>query len=364
MNRRPLHIAFFGSSLVSAYWNGAATYYRGLISALHRRGHTITFFEPDAYDRQAHRDIPDPPYARSVVYPARTEKDVLEILGESQAADVIIKTSGVGVFDDLLEEAVLSLKKPDNLVLFWDVDAPATIERMHRDPQDPFRLLIPQYDMVFTYGGGEPVAKAYRELGARDCIPIYNALDPEVHHPVPRDDRFEALLGFMGNRMPDRESRVREFLFKPAEKLPEARFILGGNGWQQNAPELPNLNYIGHVYTRDHNAFNSTPVAVLNINRESMARFGYSPPTRVFEAAGAAACLITDDWVGIETFLEPGRECLVARNGDEVVEHLRALTPERARNIGRAAYSRILGSHTYDRRAAQVETHFHELIGD
>ena len=27
-------IAFFGSSLVSAYWNGAATYYRGIIHAL------------------------------------------------------------------------------------------------------------------------------------------------------------------------------------------------------------------------------------------------------------------------------------------------------------------------------------------
>jgi spore maturation protein CgeB len=67
--RRGLTIAFFGSSLVSAYWNGAATYYRGIIRALHDDGHRITFYEPDAYDRQAHRDIPDPPWARVVVYP-------------------------------------------------------------------------------------------------------------------------------------------------------------------------------------------------------------------------------------------------------------------------------------------------------
>ena len=33
-----LDIAFFGSSLVSAYWNGAATYYRGIIRALAERG--------------------------------------------------------------------------------------------------------------------------------------------------------------------------------------------------------------------------------------------------------------------------------------------------------------------------------------
>ena len=64
-----MNIAFFGSSLVSAYWNGAATYYRGIIRALHNLGHEITFYEPDAYDRQKHRDIPDPDWARVVVYP-------------------------------------------------------------------------------------------------------------------------------------------------------------------------------------------------------------------------------------------------------------------------------------------------------
>ena len=95
-----------------------------------------------------------------------------------------------------------------------------------------------------------------------------------------------------------------------------------------------NVNYLGHVYTRDHNAFNCTPCAVLNISRESMARYGFSPATRVFEAAGAGACLITDDWEGIELFLEPDAEVLVARDGGEVAGTLPTLTPERARRIG------------------------------
>jgi spore maturation protein CgeB len=177
---------------------------------------------------------------------------------------------------------------------------------------------------------------------------------------VPPDERYDALLGFMGNRMPDREARVEEFLFKAAQKMPERLFLLGGNGWSDRAATQPNVKYAGHVYTRDHNAFNSTPRAVLNISRESMARYGYSPATRVFEAAGAAACVITDDWEGIEMFLEPDRECLVAKNGEDVVEHLRALDPERARNIGMAAYERVIASHTYDRRAAQVEEHLYE----
>ena len=47
-----MNIAFYGSSLLSSYWNGAATYYRGLLRALAALGHDITFYEPDILDRQ------------------------------------------------------------------------------------------------------------------------------------------------------------------------------------------------------------------------------------------------------------------------------------------------------------------------
>ncbi|HJX27313.1 MAG TPA: glycosyltransferase, partial [Thermoanaerobaculia bacterium] len=179
--------------------------------------------------------------------------------------------------------------------------------------------------------------------------------DPTTHHPVAPDPRFAGDLGFLGNRLPDREARVEEFFLDTAARLPERRFLLGGSGWGDK-PMTPNVAYLGHVYTRDHNAFNCTPLAVLNINRESMARYGFSPPTRVFEAAGAGACLITDAWEGIELFLEPEWEVLVARSGAEVAELLRGLTPDRARQIGEAALRRILSEHTYAHRAAQVET--------
>jgi len=59
-----MRIAFYGSSLTSSYWNGAATYYRGIIRALAGLGYDITFYEPDAYDRQKNRDIDPPPWCR------------------------------------------------------------------------------------------------------------------------------------------------------------------------------------------------------------------------------------------------------------------------------------------------------------
>jgi spore maturation protein CgeB len=344
-----LRIAFFGSSVVSSYWNGAATYYRGIVRALHERSHTITFFEPDAYDRQLHRDIDDPSWARVVVYdPAEWR----EALAQAKRADVVIKASGVGVNDEQLEQGVLELRAP--VTVFWDVDAPATLARVESDPDDGFRDLIPRYDAVLTYGGGEPVCERYRALGARDCVAIYNALDPETHHPVPPEPGFEADLAFVGNRLPDREARVDEFFFRAAGAAPERSFLLGGSGWD-GRPLPRNVRYLGHVGTAAHNALNATPLAVLNVTRDSMAANGWSPPTRVFEAAGAGACLITDAWDGIELFLEPGREVLLADDGEDVAQHLARLDRRRARAIGAAARRRVLAEHTYARRAADVE---------
>ena len=347
----PLSIAFFASSLVSAYWNGAATYYRGMVRALHRLGHRITFYEPDAYERQAHRDMEAPDWATVVVYPA-THSGVMRSLQGAKGSDLVIKASGVGVFDELLEREVLQLKGEGTQVVFWDVDAPATLERIGNDPQDPFRRLIPRYDLILTYGGGDPIVRAYGSFGARSCIPIYNALDPDTHYPVHPEPRLQADLSFLGNRLPDRESRVDEFFLSVAKRMPDRKFLLAGSGWDDK-PLSGNVGYLGHLGTHDHNAFNCSPLAILNVSRDGMARNGFSPATRVFEAAGAGACMITDSWDGVERFFEPEREIYVAGSGEEVAEILDRLTPSLAAAVGSRALTRVRAQHTYAHRARQ-----------
>jgi spore maturation protein CgeB len=349
-----MRIAFFGSSLVSAYWNGACTYYRGIVRALDARGHRVTFYEPDAFERQAHRDIDDPEWARVVVYEPRDERTVREAVAAAGRAEVVVKASGVGVYDALLEEAVAELEGP-RARIFWDVDAPATLAAMEADPGNPLRELIGSYDMVLTYGGGQPVIDRYAALGARACIPVYNALDPDTHHPAPPRPELACDLAFLGNRLPDREARVEDFFFGAAEALPDRSFLLGGNGWEDRVAGLPNVRYLGHVPPGDHNSLNRSALAVLNVSRESMAANGWSPATRVFEAAGSGACLITDAWEGLEQFLTPGEEVLVAEGGAEVASLLAGLDREQTREIGAAARERVLAGHTYDRRAEQVE---------
>ena len=245
--------------------------------------------------------------------------------------------------------------KPGALKIFWDVDAAATLDEMRAAPDHPVRRALPALDMVLTYGGGPPVVDAYRGFGAKLCEPVYNALDPATHHPAPADPKFASDLAFLGNRLPDRETRVEEFFLKPAAMLADRSFLIGGNGWDSK-PMPGNVRHLGHVYTAEHNAFNCTPLAVLNVARDSMAHVGFSPATRVFEAAGAGACLITDQWEGIELFLKPDEEVLVARDGQDVADLLAGTSPDRAARIARQRRQALTGPQQIDCDDAPVSS--------
>jgi spore maturation protein CgeB len=351
---QPIKIAFFGSSLVSAYWNGAATYYRGILKSLSLKGYSITFYEPNAYSRQENRDLKqDPDYAKVIIYQP-TLDELNKCLEQAASADIIIKASGVGVYDQELENKVLTLSNDSNQIIFWDVDAPATLDRVLNNDSDYFRQLIPQFDQFLTYGGGFPVENKYLSLGAKACTSIYNAFDPETHHKVEPVEFYACDLAFLGNRLPDRESRVDAYFFEVAKALPEKQFILGGSGWEDK-PMTSNIKYVGHVPTADHNALNSSAKAVLNISRDSMAAYGFSPATRVFEAAGAGACLISDAWEGISQFFDPGREILIADSPDHVIQYLINFSEVDYQRIGENICARAYLEHTYAHRVDKLD---------
>jgi spore maturation protein CgeB len=356
-----MNIFVFGSSLTSTYWNGAATYYRGIYKNLTRLGYRVTFAEPAIYDRQKHADQADLRYADIRVY--QSPGDIPRLLKEAAHAQLVIKHSGVGAEDDRLERGVLECRSRTTKVVFWDVDAPATLSRVEQNPRDPFKNLIPQYDAVFTYGGGPLVTEQYEQLGAKVCVPIYNALDPETHFPTAPDPALACDLAFVGHRLPDREARVEEFFLNAARHAPELSFVLGGEGW--GGKQLPsNVRWIGHVGSDSHSVVNCSARMVLNVNRDSMAKAGFSPPTRVFEAAGAGACLITDVWEGIEHFFDPKKEILIAKSGRDVADQLRQRTASEAAKIGFSMLCRALREHTYESRAREVHRAFEKLFSE
>ena len=353
-----MKIFAFGSSILSSYWNGAATYYRGCYKYLAQRGHDITFAEPDAYGRQQHRDEGDFSYVRSLVY--RPQKDVAAMLQIAADADVVIKHSGIGVDDVLLEQSVADMGR-ERPVFFWDVDSPATLARMRANRGDSFFQALPRYDAVLSYGGGPVSRDGYLANGARAYYNIYNGLDPDTHHPVEADPLLRCDVAFLGNRLPDREQQVERLFLRAAELAPEKSFLLGGEGWGDKAMPA-NVRWIGHVPTADHNRVNCSAGMVLNINRASMVSSGFSPPTRVFEVAGAGACMLCDAWPGIDDCFEPGHEILVVREAEEIVEAMRRYDDAHRRRIGAAFRERALRDHTYAQRAQQAEAAFAEHL--
>ncbi len=353
-----MKIFAFGASILTSYWNGAATYYRGCYKYLARQGHSITFVSPDAYDRRNHHDAGDFSYVDAFYYQPTVGVD--EMLALASEADVVVKHSGLGVDDALLERRVLELQ-PRAAVFFWDVDAPATLARLAAGPADPFHADVPRYDAVLSYGGGPKARAGYLAAGARAYYSIYNGLDPETHHPVPADPALACDVAFLGNRLPDREARVEELFLRAAELAPGKQFLLGGEGWGDK-PMPPNVRWIGHVSTSDHNRLNCSAGMVMNINRASMADFGFSPPTRVFEVAGAGSCMLCDDWPGIDDCFAPNSEILVIRTAEDVVRALEQHGPAARRQIGDAFHARGLRDHTYAQRALQAQAAFTECI--
>jgi spore maturation protein CgeB len=349
----------FGSSIVSSYWNGAATYYRGCYKYLARLGYDITFAEPDAYGRQQHRDDDDFNYVKSIVYQPGVDLD--RMLALAAEADIVVKHSGIGTDDDVLERRVPAECSATSMTFIWDVDAPATIQRMRADEQDVLRTATSGYDAIFTYGGGPQARRGFLDFGARAYYSMYNGLDPETHFPITADPDYACDVAFLGNRLPDREARVEELFFRAAELAPDQRFLLGGEGWGDKQMP-PNVRYIGHVPTADHNRVNCSAGMVMNINRASMADFGFSPPTRIFEVAGSGACLLCDDWPGISDCFEPGAEILVVRNAEDVAAALHLHDDAARHRIGQAFRARALRDHTYALRAAQADFAFRECL--
>ena len=220
------------------------------------------------------------------------------------------------------------------------------------DPRDPFRPLVPRYDLVLHLRRRRSGRAArYEALGARRCVPIYNALDPETHHPVAPEPRFACDLAFLGNRLPDREARVERVL--PRGRGAPARAALPPRGrrvGRQSRSRRTCATSATSRTARSQRAELQRPRCAERARATAWRANGFSPPTRVFEAAGAGACLVTDAWEGIDAFLEPGPEVLVARDGAEVAQRLARARP------GAGARDRRRGAAARARRSTRTRT--------
>ena len=332
-----MRIAFYGSSLLSSYWNGAATYYRGLLSALHRRGHRITFYEPDAFDRQQHRDIEPPDWAEVRVYPA-TDAALRDGDRRGGAADVVIKASGVGVFDDALLEGVMAAAPPNAIRIFWDVDAPATLAELRGSPEHPLRRALPALDLVLTYGGGPPVSRPIEGFGARTLradLQRARSGDPPSGARPSRASPPICLSSATG--CPTGRRGSRRSSCAPPRMLPDRRFLIGGNGWDDKAMP-PNVRRSAMSTRASTTPSTPRPRGAEHRPRQHGGDRLLPGDPRL---RGGRRRRLPDHRClgGHRAVPRPARRCWWRATGPRWPSISRALTPARARAIGEAARS-------------------------
>jgi spore maturation protein CgeB len=346
-----MDVVIFGLTVSSSWGNGHATLWRGLLRALAAHGCRLTFFEHDVPYYAANRDLHEIPGGALVLYDhwsnvvPYAERRIAE-------ADAVIITSycphGIEATDLLMEAA-----RP--LRVLYDLDTPVTLSRLSRGESTTYigPRGLADFDIVLSYTGGRALDELRTRLGARHVLPLYGHVDPEVHKCAEPVERFASDLSYLGTFSADRQQTLDALFIAPARLRPALRFLLAGAQYPADFPWAPNIFFVRHLEPPQHPGFYSSSRLTLNVTRDAMARMGWCPSGRLFEAAACGAAILSDWWPGLDEFFTPGAEILVANNTDEAVAAL-DLSDAELRGIARRARERVLAEHTSDRRAAEL----------
>lgn len=346
-----MKIVIFGLSISSAWGNGHATLLRGLFRALHEQGNEVHFFERDVPYYASHRDVESLPYAHLHLYTDWNEI-VQQATLQISDADAAMVTS---YCPDGCAACELILSAGIPKTLFYDMDTPVTLSRLERgEPVDYIpREGLGAFDLVLSYTGGDALSQLKTKLGARCVAPLYGWVDPVIHHRVESSKYFESDLSYLGTYSADRQHELERLLLAPARQLPGRQFLIAGAMYPDPGSWPANVRHFEHIAPPEHSAFYSSSPLTLNITRASMAALGFCPSGRLFEAAACGTAVLSDWWVGLDTFFTPGEEILIATSTADAIAALQKISAE-WKQIAARAQQRTLDCHTASIRAKRL----------
>jgi spore maturation protein CgeB len=353
----PLDIVILGLSITSSWGNGHATTYRGLVRELAARGHRVLFLERDVPWYADNRDLPAPPYGRTVLY-----QDLGELRDRHAAAvrtaDFVLVGSyvpeGVAVGDWVTSTA-------RGATAFYDIDTPVTLAKLMRGDHEYLTPdLIPRYQAYLSFTGGPTLRRLERHFGARMARPLYCSFDPGLYQPQDVEPRWD--LGYMGTYSDDRQPILERLLLDPARGWKEGRFAVAGPQYPKEIRWPRNVKRIQHLEPAKHAAFYNAQRFTLNVTRADMVAAGWSPSVRLFEAAACATPILSDSWPGLESFFKLGEEILPVKNAGDVLQYLRDIPERERRALGQRARQRVLAEHTAAHRAEELEGYALSLL--
>jgi spore maturation protein CgeB len=343
-------ITIFGLTISSSWGNGHATPYRAIVKALCRAGHRIHFYEKDVPYYAAHRDFVSSEFCELHLYSAWNSIRA-SALACAADSDAVICASfcpeGARIIDEVLD-------LPNPVKVFYDLDTPVTIGALERGTIESLRRdQIPEFDLYLSFTGGGTLDELSTFWGARLALPLYGCVDPEVHFRTQVPPEYRCDFSYMGTYAADRQQKLDSLFLDPARQLPQKTFVLAGSmyPWQWQWPE--NVKRFEHVSPADHAALYSSSRLTLNITRTEMARWGYCPSGRFFEAAACGVPIVTDWFEGLDQFFDCDRDLIVVSAPEEAICAIQLPDSELV-TISRRARERTLDEHTGERRAQEL----------
>jgi spore maturation protein CgeB len=347
-----VRITVFGLTISSSWGNGHATPYRAILRALHGLGHEVHFFEKDVPYYRARRDFDGCDYCHLTLY-GDWDQVREQAMRTAVASDVVITASYLPEGRRINNE-ILELGRP--LRVFYDLDTPVTLGNLAQhgvEYLEPEQLA--EFDLVLSFTGGKILQELERKYGARMARPLYGCVDPDDYIRVPSAPEFVCDLSYMGTYAPDRQEKVDQLFLEPARRHPELRFVLAGSlyPWEWEWRWPANIRRIEHVRPQDHPRLYSSSRVALNITRGEMARWGWCPSGRFFEAAACGTPLISDWFEGLDWFFDVVRDLRVVSRAEHVEQVLQMPNAE-LRGLAEHARQRTLDDHTGRVRAQQL----------
>jgi spore maturation protein CgeB len=356
MKSRKLNIVILGLSITSAWGNGHATTYRGLVRELEALGHEVLFLERDLPWYASNRDMPNPPFGCTRIYSSLDElKDLYSM--DIQKADIVIVGSYV-------PEGV-SIGRWINLIApntaFYDIDTPVTLSKLERGDYEYLSPeLIPKYDLYLSFTGGPMLRRLEHDFGSPMARALYCSVDPEKYYPEDIPVKYD--MGYLGTYSDDRQPVLERLMLSAARMWDQGRFIVAGPQYPDTIQWPQNVERIYHLNPSEHRNFYNSQRFTLNVTRADMIKAGYSPSVRLFEAAACGTPIISDYWEGLDTIFNLNEEILISRSPEDTLKYLKNYPEEERLKLSARARSRVLSAHTARHRAQELENYIKEML--
>jgi spore maturation protein CgeB len=234
---------------------------------------------------------------------------------------------------------------------FWDGDVPASLPRF-AGFRTGFRIYegADLGEFVAVLSNSKGGVDELRQMGARDVEVFYYAVDPELFAPMQVNQDIDVFFYGLGREY--REEWVDAMLDGPSRDLPELRFAARGS----RLGAMPSVRLLPYASFSKLKSYCCRSRVNLLITRHAHASVYGSSTARPFELAALGCAIVSNPYLGIEEWFEPGREILIVHNREEAVGAYRALAadPSLRNELGQRARVRLLAEHTYARRAQQL----------